>query len=338
MIENTTINNDVVEDSLIVEEETTDLVVEEETSEDFNNDGENKIEEEPVNVKKSSKDSYVYPLNLIPSKGLVLDEFGKHEYCFERLTVLGQESGYYLAACKHKDVGWEKAAIVAPLSDRYCVLSLDGYVQRFKDEFGITEDPIVFSNKMFVLSARMKVNTGVTVFDNDFASTLFSMISGAPEQTLHNLTCELYVQLTNSYNGTRSLVQDYILYFTSKTDNKTYSFKDYFSLFNARQKIDHFGNMDTLNDPKDVIQSVKEHINKLKAIENIKDIQGEIAAPLHKDLKGRFNSLCDGCVGDYDNAFYMLAMLSVAIEQDFDNRNYLTATNAVSRVLSNYLS
>lgn len=277
-----------------------------------------KMKEKKIKDNKEKKNedildvSWAKKLSTIPDDGLEIEEFGKQKYFFQRVNIKEKSTDYYLVFCKIGDSDF-KPLTKGLLSSRYTVMKLEDYFKEIISKYPVKEDSIsVRYNEPFYLdvTAKIKSKDSENIFSSEEEKSLFSFLTGSTDSSPSKASCSSHIRLINTYDGSRKLTIDYDILISFGNSQ----FRDIFTLYKYRTNVIHSHKISEQISSEDIMGKYKEEVEKLKSIKNVDKIQKEVSEKLPKEAKKQFDAHWAGAVGDFNNLYYMLLLLSSVLE------------------------
>jgi len=285
---------------------------------------------------KNTKD-----LNLPYAKNLALvedetrfKEFGLREYIYKQIVIDGEKTKKFVCAVKQDD---KLVVHTGLLSDSYAYIHLEKYFDDLKTKMNLKGEPKIYKKDPFILSLRSDLDINeFNVFQDDTDKTVFSLFTQVPKEELEFVSNNIHLQITNSYNGTRSLFRDLILSFSVNIQGKIQKFYDLFTLYNYSDSIEHLGKINNENLlRKDFHEEIKTNISNLKTnTKNIEKLIEDITTKLSKNSKEIFGRITSGLIGDMKNAYNVLIALSLSLGEEYKLSEFIMIRSLIIKSLS----
>ena len=274
------------------------------------------------------------------SSNITVTEFDKQQYKFSQvMDPNGEKSNYFTVHCK--EAGSEKWKTVnGVLSNNYVVTNVEEFINALKRNVSFEGDAVI-KCQPFYLSWNGKTTKSIEYFDDDISKTIFSIVSGASVTELENISSYIQIQISNSYNGTRSVMLNYDIVNVGMFEGSSISYVDHFSLSKYRNKIAHTGG---LLEVKETLEDVQEYVDAAKTrmlnyTEDIDTVVEKVANSMPSEkLKKSLYSLWDNIQGDFKNLFYLSVITSIVLNS-CDNLSYvMTASDRISNIFNKLTS
>ena len=287
--------------------------------------------------KQTVPTGWVFPLSSV-GDSYELTEFGKTVIKYVNVKdPNNSDSGYY--ACfsrKATDKTWNTWNYMC--SKHYQVVSLEKFAQEFVKTNNLTSTPTT-SHSPFVVSWRVDTNKKVDVFDNEYAKMVYHMFTGCNLESLDNTNLNTEVLLLNSYNGTKSIIMNYVSKITFNLENgQKYTYRDYFILNNNRKRTTHKNShiQKIFEEEVQFEKKAQEAVVKLRNYtDNTDEMIEKLSGKFEKDHKRKFISYCDMLGKNNKNALYILMNASLTL----DSKDYSPSEHCnIMKIASDYIN
>lgn len=280
------------------------------------------------------------PLATLGEEPLRLVDF-QNEYLYQRVkTPTNVDTDKFLVFHRESaDVNWK--VLNGLLTDRYVVVDLEQFITDFTSQINI---PVIDTNvKTMPFNAIWKgtlEDTEIDYFDNDEAAkTVFSIISGLETERLDELGKAIVLNLSNSYDGTKTMRLDYTVRLSAKvvSENTTqeFEFSDLFTLTKySNRSIHNQGITEVLPELSEIRNSTIETINQLKLIDTgINDKIETLSKCFRKENKEVFVGYCDNLAAAYKNLYYVLIVASYVLSSNYTINEHYSARRISDKLI-----
>jgi len=273
-----------------------------------------------------------------------LSEFGKQAYTYIPLNTLnGKFSGYYFCQCvdstyNDTDGNAIEFASSGLLSKRYTIANMEKFIGQLKTCVDLKNEPKLYHYPFYMNCQVETTINDLKVLDKEATDMILGFISGVDEESLSNLNTELVVSATNNYSGARSLTVDMILKTTGKSGENEFKFRDFFTLMNHRQKVNHISTLSKMSSSLTNVQpKIDESIKLLRSIDSnnpkLKSIVEGFGNKFLKENKDRFFSHWELVVGDLRNLYNALLIASVVLSENYNTKDHANVGNYINAQL-----
>jgi len=302
-----------------------------------NSNVQEKKEEKPVKKQKESKvketmteevyNSWTYGFK--EDKVIKFTEFDLQDYEFHPVHFPdGTFANRFLLFCHEKDAikGTAKKWKVREytLSSRYVVASLDSFIKELEKE--IKFENVKMYHQPFSISYFGEAKgKSLKTFDKESTAQIFSLMTGIDSDVISNVKTKICLMVSNKYDGTGSLIIDYVLNTSGVINGKEHSFNDYFTLLNITNKINHTSKIKSFNYTLEELEKKAEENRQIlkNKTELIEDEMKSISGKLKKELSQKLNSYWEQLPASMRNLYYLQLLVSYCLDVAFDYNSYL---------------
>ncbi|MCK5020445.1 MAG: hypothetical protein KAS32_25640 [Candidatus Peribacteraceae bacterium] len=293
---------------------------------------------EETNNENETPTGWVFALRDIPAgQFLQLKDFG-HIYRYQRVVDPADDTtDRFLVFHQTEDNEADWTTLNGLLTTRYVAASIEKFVANLAESTTFVGDPVIKSSQ-FACVWRGKLDGQVQYFTDETAKLVFSLLSGVDVDSIDNLSSELSVSVSNSYDGTRGLRLDYVMNVGGniQTGNETREMRitDLFSLGRFSHKVIHAGTLSAIEaDLTQIHANMSNSLTVLQEFSNDFDANIEkIAKVLKKDNEQTFRSLCENLTGAYRNLYYMLIVASYVLTNNYSIKEHMKVRTAVDKM------
>lgn len=311
------------------------------------NDGDIGHSEEPAQEEQQEEimeednlqpdNSWFFALSNVP-KFLKIVEYDQ-TYIFSRIVdPQGNYSNKFNVFFKEgniDDANW--ITLNGVLTDRYVAASLEKFIEVVTSGVNLIGEPVI-KREPWKSIWFGKTDTNIQYFDDETSGIVFSLITGVDLAVINNLSSNLSIVVSNSYDGKRSLRLDYNINtsgsITVDGQLQEVNIVDYFSLGKFSHNVNHTtGLAEVSTDLTSIQNNVTATINTLKNYRtNLNDIIESISSSFKKEARHQFNSLCENLVDDYRSLYYVLILASVALSNNYSVSEHMVIRSKIDNL------
>ncbi|MCK5017232.1 MAG: hypothetical protein KAS32_09175 [Candidatus Peribacteraceae bacterium] len=292
----------------------------------------------PVTEEAEAPQGWIFALRDIPTgQFLNLTDYG-HTYRYQRVVdPVDETTDRFLVFHKEGEDATSSDTLNGLLTTRYVAASLERFIGNLSENADFVGDPVIKSSP-FACVWRGKLNGQVQYFTDETAKMVFSLLSGITVDTIDNLSSELSVSVSNSYDGTRGLRLDYVMSIGGSIPNAEGSqeiqINDLFSLGRFSHKVIHAGTLSAVEtDLTQIHANMETSVVTLQEFSDSFDASIEqIAKVLKKDNAQTFRSLCENLTGAYRNLYYLLIVASYVLTNNYSIKEHMKVRTAVDKI------
>ena len=290
-----------------------------------------------MNNTTPDRPAWTSPLqNVEVGQILRLKEYGQ-EYIFKRvMDPNGNSTSKFEVFYREEgDNPWQ--TLNGLLTDRYVVASLAEFVSNLNNEMNLVHIPHTTREPWNAVWFG-KSDVSIEYFDDETSRMVFSLITGADDATISNLSSNISLTVSNSYNGKRSLRVDYNInstgVVTSSSGSQNMKLVDFFSLGKFSHRVIHNASITQIAaDISDIQIHIEDTITTLKGYTtNIDSIVEKISKGFKKDNKNQFLSLCENMVPEYRKLYYVLICASAVLGGNYSIGEHVMIRSLVDKL------
>jgi len=288
----------------------------------------------------STTPAWAGPLaNIANDQVLKLTEYGQ-EYLFKRVKdPSGNATNRFEVFYKEEGEDNQWQTLNGLLTDRYVVASLSEFVSHLNNEMNLTHIPYT-TREPWKAVWFGKSDVAIEYFDDETSRMIFSLITGANDVTVSNLSSNISLTVSNSYDGKRSLRVDYNVNstgaVTSSSGSQNVKLVDFFSLGKFSHRVIHNSSITQIGaDISNIQEHIEDTITTLKGYTtNIDSIVESISKGFKKENKGQFLSLCENMVPEYRKLYYVLICASAVLGGNYSIGEHIAIRSLVDKLFS----
>jgi len=292
-------------------------------NDNMRNSNQSELEEMTTNDHNDQvTNNWFFTLSEVP-KVLKISEYDQ-TYLFSRIV---DPSGRYTNKFNvfFKEESIENASwftLNGVLTDRYVAASLEKFVEIVTNDVELINEPVIRREPWKSIWFG-KTSSNIQYFDDEMSTMIFSLVTGAELTSINNISSNLSMIISNSYDGKRSLRVDYSINTSGRLDinNQVQDVEvvDYFSLGKFSHNVNHtIGLAELSMDLTSIQDNVDTAIITLKNYRtNLNSVIESISLSFKKESKQQFNSLCENLVDDYRSLYYVLFLASIVLGNNY---------------------